>query len=51
MKVAFEDKLKGRGTRKCRICGTSRGLIRSYQLQICRRCFREAARDLGFEKY
>ncbi len=51
MQVSFDDKLKGRGNRKCRLCGTSRGLIRSYNLRICRRCFREAARDLGFEKY
>lgn len=51
MKVSFDAKLKGRGTRKCRLCGTSRGLIHSYELHICRRCFREAARDLGFEKY
>ena len=51
MKISYESKFKGRGVRKCRICGTSRGLIRSYGLQVCRRCFREAARDLGFEKY
>ncbi len=47
----YEDKRKGRGTRRCRICGTSRGLIRRYSLNICRRCFREVAREIGFEKY
>lgn len=51
MKTNIEDRYRGRGTRKCRICGTSRGLIRSYGLQVCRKCFREAARDLGFDKY
>jgi small subunit ribosomal protein S29e len=51
VKTNIEDRYRGRGTRKCRICGTSRGLIRSYGLQVCRKCFREAARDLGFDKY
>ncbi|MCL5675354.1 MAG: 30S ribosomal protein S14 [Candidatus Marsarchaeota archaeon] len=51
MKLPEEQRKKGRGLRKCRVCGTSRGLIRSYDLFICRRCFREVARDVGFEKY
>jgi len=50
MKVRYELRRKGKGLRKCRICGTSRGLIRSYDLYICRRCFREVAKDLGFKK-
>ena len=50
MKVAQNEKYKGKGIRKCQICGTSRGLIRSYNLYVCRRCFREVANDLGFEK-
>jgi ribosomal protein S14 len=51
MKVRQEDKYRGRGTRKCRFCGNSRGLIRAHGLQICRRCFREVAPGLGFRKY
>lgn len=51
IKVNYNLKYKGRNQRKCRICGTSRGLIRSYQLYICRRCFREVAHDVGFDKY
>jgi small subunit ribosomal protein S14 len=50
MKVGYEEKYKGRGLRKCGICGTSRGLIRSYGLYVCRRCFREIAEDMGFKK-
>lgn len=50
MKVSYEEKYKGKGLRKCRICGTSRGLIRSYGLYVCRRCFREIADDMGFKK-
>ena len=42
---------KGRGRRKCKICGTARGLIRKYSLYICRRCFREHATAIGFTKY
>lgn len=51
MKVRMEEKFRGKGIRKCRICGTARGLIRSHKLYICRRCFREVARDIGFKKY
>jgi len=44
-------KLRGKGKRKCRFCGASDGLIRKYNLYICRRCFREVATDIGFKKY
>ena len=50
MKVGDEFRRKGRGMRKCRICGNSRGMVRSYGLYVCRRCFREVGRDLGFNK-
>lgn len=49
--VRQEERYKGKGLRKCRLCGTARGLIRSHKLYICRRCFREVAKDLGFVKY
>ena len=51
MKVSNELKAKGKGLRKCRICGTSRGLIRAHKLYSCRRCFREVATEMGFKKY
>ncbi len=35
----------------CRFCGTKKGLIRKYNLYICRRCFNEVAPKLGFKKY
>lgn len=38
-------------TKKCRRCGTTRGVIRKYDLQICRQCFRDVAEDIGFDKY
>jgi small subunit ribosomal protein S14 len=51
MKVRLEERFKGKRLRKCRICGTARGLIRAHKLYICRRCFREVARSIGFKKY
>jgi len=51
MKVRDEERYKGRGIRICRMCGTTRGLIRAHKLYVCRRCFREVARDLNFRKY
>jgi small subunit ribosomal protein S14 len=51
MKVRMEEKFKGKGIRKCKICGNARALIRAHKLYVCRRCFREVARDMGFKKY
>ena len=33
-----------------RVCGNRHGLIRKYGLNICRQCFRERAKDIGFQK-
>ena len=35
----------------CERCGQMRSLIRRYGLHMCRQCFREVARDMGFRKY
>ena len=51
MKVRIEEKFKGKGMRRCRICGNGEGLISAHNLYLCRRCFRECAKDLGFKKY
>jgi ribosomal protein S14 len=40
----------GRGANRCRFTLTSRGVIRKYGLQICRRTFRLNAQKLGFKK-
>lgn len=32
------------------MCGSHHGIIRKYGLQMCRRCFRENAKDIGFQK-
>ena len=51
MPQKIETKFKHRGNRKCKFCGNVRGLIRKYDLYICRKCFRERAVELGFKKY
>ncbi|VDK72285.1 unnamed protein product [Cylicostephanus goldi] len=33
-----------------RVCSNHHGLIRKYGLDMCRRCFREYAKDIGFKK-
>ena len=42
---------KGKGEHQCRICGSARGLISAYGLNICRRCFHDCAPSMGFSKY
>ena len=46
-----KDRKFGYSTKRCRRCGNVRGHISSYGLDLCRRCFREIAVDLGFKKY
>ncbi|KAF5650335.1 40s ribosomal s29 [Fusarium tjaetaba] len=41
----------GKGSRSCRVCKHKAGLIRKYDLNLCRQCFREKAKDIGFNKY
>lgn len=40
----------GKDARQCRICRVHQGLIRKYDLMVCRRCFREQAEQIGFKK-
>jgi small subunit ribosomal protein S14 len=41
----------GRGANICKRCGRKQGLVRKYGIYLCRQCFRELARLMGFEKY
>lgn len=36
---------------KCQRCGRHGAHIKSYGLNMCRNCFREIAKELGFKKY
>lgn len=40
----------GKGANKCRFTLTTRGVIRKYGLNVCRRTFRLNAQKLGFKK-
>ncbi len=33
-----------------RVCSNQGGIIRKYSLNICRQCFREYSKDIGFVK-
>ena len=35
---------------RSRVCANQWGIIRKYNLNICRQCFREYAKDIGFVK-
>ena len=35
----------------CSRCGRNQGLVGKYDIWLCRQCFREIARDMGFKKY
>jgi small subunit ribosomal protein S14 len=36
---------------ECRRCGRNQGLVGKYEINLCRQCFREVAREMGFKKY
>ena len=36
---------------ECRWCGRNQGLVGKYEIYLCRQCFREVARSMGFKKY
>ena len=41
----------GKDSRRCRVCDAGKGIIVKYGLVICRKCFRERAELIGFNKY
>jgi len=41
----------GIGTRPCKNCGRYGAHIRSYGLHLCRTCFRDLAKSIGFRKF
>lgn len=36
---------------ECRRCGREDGIVTRYEINLCRQCFREVARDMGAKKY
>ena len=41
----------GINLKPCRLCGRVSGHMKIYGLELCRQCFRENAKRLGFKKY
>jgi small subunit ribosomal protein S14 len=41
----------GQVTKKCKRCGLTGAHISKYGLHVCRHCFKEIAKDIGFKKY
>ena len=37
--------------RECQRCGRKQGLVGKYDIYLCRQCFREVSRSMGFKKY
>ena len=35
----------------CRVCGGVRGMVRKYGILLCRRCFKDNADKMGFQKF
>jgi SSU ribosomal protein S14P len=50
MKVKSRKKEYGRKV-GCVRCGRKRSIVRRYGMHLCRACFREIAKDIGFKKY
>ncbi len=39
-----------RTANECQMCGRKQGLVRRYNIMLCRQCFREWAPKIGFKK-
>jgi small subunit ribosomal protein S14 len=35
----------------CQRCGREQGLVGKYDIWLCRQCFREISRGMGFKKF
>ncbi len=36
---------------ECQRCGRKQGLVGKYNIYLCRQCYREVSRGMGFKKY
>jgi len=41
----------GSALKRCRRCGSHKGFVGKYKINMCRRCFRDYAKSIGFKKY
>ncbi|MBN2127039.1 MAG: 30S ribosomal protein S14 [Candidatus Diapherotrites archaeon] len=45
-----QEKKRKRDKRECTRCGANDAVMSRYNLNLCRRCFKEVAPMLGFKK-
>jgi len=48
---APKKRTTGGALHKCKNCGRTHAHIQKYSIHLCRQCFREQAKGLGFKKY
>ncbi len=46
-----KDRKYGINVHLCKRCGRRGGHISKYGLDLCRQCFRDIAKNIGFKKY
>jgi len=46
-----KDRIIGIAAKKCERCGRFGAHIKTYNLNLCRHCFRQIAEEIGFTKY
>ncbi|MFB6119089.1 30S ribosomal protein S14 [Halosegnis sp.] len=46
-----EEQTRTGQAHECQRCSRKQGLVGKYDIWLCRQCFREIARDMGFQKY
>lgn len=48
---APKKRTTGEALKKCKLCGRTGAHIQKYGIHLCRQCFRENAKKIGFRKY
>ncbi|MEM0243010.1 MAG: 30S ribosomal protein S14 [Candidatus Aenigmatarchaeota archaeon] len=54
LRTPFPPKKKracGRERFRCRKCNSKKGIIKKYGILLCRKCFREEAKRIGFIRF
>ncbi|MFH1212327.1 MAG: 30S ribosomal protein S14 [Candidatus Woesearchaeota archaeon] len=48
---APKKRTTGKAKMVCRNCGRRGTIVNQYKIGLCRQCFRDKAKELGFKKY
>ncbi len=46
-----KERAYGAATKKCQHCGNPHAHVGKYGINLCRKCFRDYALELGFKQY